>query len=93
MGLEAFYRRMSSRSWDGHRHGVERHMDGSSQCGTVLLLGVREEDFSLIGISNKSRVGRVGFVEYIHENFIMPFQVHALKDRVCAICKNMGAMC
>jgi hypothetical protein len=36
------------RKADGHRHGLERHMHGSSQYRTMLLLGVVEEDLPLI---------------------------------------------
>lgn len=48
MGLEALYEKSVPRSWGGKMHEVERHMQGSIQCGTMLPLEVVEEDLPLI---------------------------------------------
>lgn len=41
-------RRMCRRRRDGQRHGLERRVHRSSQCRTMSLLGIAEEDLPLI---------------------------------------------
>ena len=59
VGQDAFYEKNVRPKGGGQMHGVEGHMQRSSQCGTELLLEVVEKDLPIITVFVNLRLSLV----------------------------------